>query len=217
MVPSRRRGRCVPVASHSASGVSSIGLAGGTEADCPCGQLAYGNVQGQLRLGAGSVRRWDACMRWMTGAVWGLSGAGADFKRDKPPDVEVRRGRLPGAAPHCGLQPTTCAPNVRSRSRSHVTWARAYGSARFAQSEFLHQYVSGGGEQHAQLTGPVATAARAVDLQAIEQLLDPVLDDAAGHRRSVHRRNAAYWRPLVTTNLRVVARLAFAELGRPRP
>ena len=38
------------------------------------------------------------------------------------------------------------------------------GGARRAQPEFLHQHVGGGGEQHAQLIGPEATAARAVDL-----------------------------------------------------
>jgi hypothetical protein len=44
-----------------------------------------------------------------------------------------------------------------------------------AQTQFLHQYVSGGGQQHPQLVGPEVTAAGAVDLQIV-QLFNSVLD-----------------------------------------
>ena len=54
------------------------------------------------------------------------------------------------------------------------------GGARRAQPACLQQHVGRGGEQHAQVIGPEAPADRAVDLQTIEQLLDAVLDVAAG-------------------------------------
>ena len=44
------------------------------------------------------------------------------------------------------------------------------------QPQFLHEHVGDRRQQHPQLIRPEAAAARAVDLQAIEQLLDPVLD-----------------------------------------
>ena len=115
----------------------------------------------------------------LTGAVWGLSGAGAECQRDVPPGVEVRCGGRQ-VQDHAADR----ADDVRPQFEEPVAQPRHLGAgtggARRAQPEFLHQHVGGGGEEHAQLIGPEATAARAVDLQAIEQFLDAVLDVAAG-------------------------------------
>ena len=51
---------------------------------------------------------------------------------------------------------------------------------RGAQAEFLHEHVGGGRQEDAQLVRPELAAARTVDLQTVEQLLDAVLDIAAG-------------------------------------
>ena len=53
--------------------------------------------------------------------------------------------------------------------------AGARGTRR-PQSQFLHEHVGGGSQEDAQLVRPEQTAARAVDLQPIEQFLDPILD-----------------------------------------
>jgi hypothetical protein len=47
--------------------------------------------------------------------------------------------------------------------------------ARGAQAEFLQQDVGGGGEEHAELIGPKARAARAPDLEIVVELFDPIL------------------------------------------
>ena len=49
-------------------------------------------------------------------------------------------------------------------------------STRRPQSQFLHAHVGGGSQEDAQLVRREQTAARAVDLQPIEQFLDPILD-----------------------------------------
>ena len=74
---------------------------------------------------------------------------------------------------------TTWTPSLSSRSRSPVTCVRATRGARGPQPEFLHEHVRGGREEHAQLIGPEATAARASDLESVVQFLDPILDVAA--------------------------------------
>ena len=76
---------------------------------------------------------------------------------------------------------TTWTPSFSSRSRSHVTWLRAHAvraarNTRRPQSQFLHEHVGRGGQEDAQLVRREQTAARAVDLQPIEQFLDPILD-----------------------------------------
>ena len=71
---------------------------------------------------------------------------------------------------------TTWAPSFSSRSRSHVTLAAGTRSTRRPQSQFLHEHVGRGGQEDAQLVRREQTAARAVDLQPIEQFLDPILD-----------------------------------------
>src|SRR6266852_9971057 len=52
--------------------------------------------------------------------------------------------------------------------------------ARGSQPDLLHEDERGGGQEHAQLIGPEATAARAPDLQSVVEFLDPVFDVAPG-------------------------------------
>ena len=60
----------------------------------------------------------------LTGAVWVYPGrapsASAMCRQAWRSGVAVGRCRTTRRT-----EPTTCAPNLRSRSRSHVTWARA--------------------------------------------------------------------------------------------
>ena len=51
--------------------------------------------------------------------------------------------------------------------------------ARGPQPEFLQEHVRGGGQEHAQLIGPEATATRAPDLEPVVEFLDPIFDVAA--------------------------------------
>ena len=48
------------------------------------------------------------------------------------------------------------------------------------QPQFLHQHIGGGGQEDAQLIRPEATAARPADLEAVVQLLDPILNVTPG-------------------------------------
>ena len=87
-----------------------------------------------------------ASMRGLTGAGGGLSGAGAECKRDVPPGVEVRRGGRQ-VQDHAADR----ADDVRPQFEEPVAQPRHLGAgtggARRAQPEFLHQYVSGCGEE----------------------------------------------------------------------
>ena len=145
----------------------------------------------------------------LTGAVWGLSGAGAECKRDVPPGVGVRRGGGQ-VQDHAADR----ADDVRPQFDEPVAQPRHFGAgtggARRRQPEFLHQHVGGGSQEDAQLDRPEPTAARAVDLQAIEQVLDPILDVAAGAVDPFidETRRLAQ---IGHDEARVVARLAVAE------
>lgn len=48
--------------------------------------------------------------------------------------------------------------------------------ARCAQAQLLHEHVGGSRQQSTQLVGEEAPATRAVDLQPVVQLFDPILD-----------------------------------------
>ena len=117
---------------------------------CAADGRCLGSIRGGRRVPA-------RCAARRGGPVWRSAGAGP------------RGGPSRRRAPQCE------EPVAQPRHLGAGT-----GGARRAQPEFLHQHVGGGGEEHAQLIGPEATAARAVDLQAIEQFLDAVLDVAAG-------------------------------------
>ena len=111
--------------------------------------------------------------------VRALPGARTEFDGDAPPRVEVRRG-----ARQVQDETTDGADDVGSELEQPVAEPRHLGAgtrgARRAQPEFLQEHVSGGGQQDAQLVRPEPTAARAVELEAIDQFLDAVLDVAAG-------------------------------------
>jgi hypothetical protein len=62
------------------------------------------------------------------------------------------------------------------------------GGTRGAQPEFLHQDIRGGREEHAELIGPKAPAARAAEVEPVVEFLDPVFDVAA-RSRSARRRS----------------------------
>src|SRR6266496_126708 len=115
---------------------------------------------------------------WRGRGSW-LAGAGAEREGDVTPDIEEgRRGRqMEDDAAHRSddmdaelEQPFT--------QRGHLSVGA--GRPRGPQPEFLHQHIRGGGEEHAQLIGPEATAARASDLESVVEFLDPIFDVAAG-------------------------------------
>src|SRR2546426_9061247 len=113
------------------------------------------------------------------GRGWWLAGAGAEREGDVTPGVEEGcRGRqMEDDAAHRAddvdaelEQPLTQRGHLRAGA----------GGARGPQPEFLHEDVRGGGEEHAQLIGPEAPAARASDLESVVEFLDPIFDVAAG-------------------------------------
>ena len=144
-------------------------------------------------------------MRW-----WGLAGPGAEGEGDVPPGVEVRgRGR------EVEDDPAHRSDHVGTQLEQPVAQPRHLGAGtggpRRAQPEFLHQHIGRGGEEHAQLIGPEATAARPTDLEPIVEFLDPILDVAAG---TVDPLVDEAWRLAQIGNdkARVVLRLAAGEL-----
>lgn len=108
-----------------------------------------------------------------------LARTRAERERDVAPGVEVgSRGRqMQHDAAHGDdhvdaqfEQPLAQPRHLGARTRG----------ARSPQAEFLHEDVRGGREEHAQLIGPEATAARSSDLEPVVQFLDPIFDVAAG-------------------------------------
>lgn len=74
---------------------------------------------------------------------------------------------------------TTWAPSLSNRSRNQVHLGAGAGGAGGSEPQFLQEHVGGGRQQDPQLVRPEPAAARAVDLQAVVQFLDAVLDVAA--------------------------------------
>ena len=72
---------------------------------------------------------------------------------------------------------TTWTPSFSSRSRSHVTWLRAHAVRAARNRSSCMSYVGRGLVRKTRnWFDRERTAARAVDLQPIEQFLDPILD-----------------------------------------
>jgi len=112
------------------------------------------------------------------GRGWWLAGAGAEREGDVTPGVEkrCRRGQMEDDAAH-GAQDMDAKFEQPLPQRGHLRpGARR---ARRPQPEFLHEHVRGGGEEHAQLIGPEATAAGASDLESVVEFLDPIFNVAA--------------------------------------
>ena len=105
---------------------------------------------------------------WRAVSASALTGAGAERQGDAPPGVEVRgRGRqVEGDAAHRN-------DDVGAQLQQPVAQPCHLGAGtpgtRRAQQEFLHQHVGRGGDEHAELIRPEATAARAVDLEAVSE------------------------------------------------
>src|SRR6266496_4644575 len=113
------------------------------------------------------------------GRGWWLAAAGAEREGDVTPGIEEgRRGRQmeDDAAHRRDDMDAELEQPLTQRGHLRVGAGRPRGP----QPEFLHQHIRGGGEEHAQLIGPEATAARASDLESVVEFLDPIFDVAAG-------------------------------------
>ena len=108
-----------------------------------------------------------------------LAGAGAEREGDVPPRVAVggRARQVEDDAAHGDDDVDTQFEQSLAQPRHLGAGTRG---ARGAHAEFLHQDVRGSREEHAQLIGPEATAARPADLEPVVQFLDPIVDVAAG-------------------------------------
>jgi len=93
------------------------------------------------------------------------------------PEGCQKRERLRQVYDHASQRATTRAPSFSKRSRNVQTCALAQLVPPLL-SAVLHQHISCGGQQHAELVGPETAATGAVDLQGV-QFFDPVLDFAA--------------------------------------
>jgi hypothetical protein len=108
-----------------------------------------------------------------------LCGRGTEACGDDLPvvAVDVGSGQMQHDAPHRGLDP---GAELHQMFAQGADLGRAEGGARGAQAQLLVEHVGRGGQQSAQLVGEEAGAAGAVDLQAVVQFLDPILDVSAG-------------------------------------
>ena len=109
------------------------------------------------------------------GATGGLSSARAQRECDVPPRLEVRR-RARQMQNHAADRADDVDPQLQQPVPQPRHLAAGTRSTRRPQSQFLHEHVGRGGQEDAQLVRREQTAARAVDLQPIEQFLDPILD-----------------------------------------
>jgi hypothetical protein len=106
-----------------------------------------------------------------------LSSGGHD--RDVGRDKTVLDRRLQGRG-----RPTRDTSPVRARACGAVTRRR--------------RSAGGGGEEHAELVGPEAAAARAIEVQAVVEFLDPILDVTSATVDGLVE-EARVWRRLVIT------------------
>jgi hypothetical protein len=110
-----------------------------------------------------------------------LAGAGAECASDVTPSVDERCRRW-----QVENDPAHRADDVDAEFEQPLAQQRDLGACtrrtRGPQPKFLHQPVRGGGEEHTQLIGPEATAARGVDVESVVQFLDPIFDVAAGEK-----------------------------------
>lgn len=108
-----------------------------------------------------------------------LRGCGAERVGDVRPVAQAwaARRQMQDDTPHRGLYPDT---------EFHELFAQGadlrppIGGARGVRAQLLVEDVGGGAQQAAELVGEEAAAAGAVDLEAVMQLLDPILDVTAG-------------------------------------
>src|SRR3569833_2669418 len=103
-----------------------------------------------------------------------LRGCRANAAGDAHPIISVdeRERQMQHDAAHRTLDPDT-EPEQAIAQRAHLGACALTSSG--AQAQLQHQHISGGGQQHAQLVGHESRATRAVDLQSVVQLFNPVL------------------------------------------
>ena len=105
------------------------------------------------------------------GATGGLSGARAQRERDVPPRLKVWRGARQ-MQHHAADRADDVDPQLQQPVAQPRHLAAGTRSTRRPQSQLLHEHVGRGRQEDAHLVRPEPTAARAVDLQPIEQFLD---------------------------------------------
>ena len=106
-----------------------------------------------------------------------LSRRGSECQRNLPEGGQKRERRRQMQDHAAHRDHHTCAQLQQPFAERPDLSASAVGVCG-AQAQLLHQHVSGGGQQHAELVGPEITATGAVDLKSV-QFLDSVLDLAA--------------------------------------
>ncbi len=114
-----------------------------------------------------------------------LCGRSAEASGDDLPVVAVDAGsgQVQHDAPHRGLDP---GAEFHQMFAQGAELGRAERGARSAQAQLLVEHVGGSGQQPPQLVGQEAGATGAVDLQAMVQLLDPILNRWLERSRSLH-------------------------------
>ena len=118
------------------------------------------------------------CLKQLRRATGRLPGACAERVGDAQPSVEVQgRERQMQDDSSDGADDLDAQLEEPVAQPGHLC-ASAVGAGG-VQAQFLHEHVGRSGQQDAQLVRHEAAAARAVDLQAVEQFLDPVLDVAS--------------------------------------
>src|SRR5271157_1432424 len=137
-----------------------------------CVEVGKATVCGQGLSSHAVAGRWERSL-WSTSRPV-LSGRRSECQCHSPESGKKRKGRgqvhhhAPYRDQHTGpefQQPFSQGPDLSPRT------VGACGS----QTQLLHQHISGGGQQHAELVGPEIAATGAVDLQLV-QFFYPVLD-----------------------------------------
>ena len=108
-----------------------------------------------------------------------LCGCGTEAAGDDLPVIAVDAGggQMQHDSSHGGLDPRA---ELRQMFAQGADLGRTEGGARGSQAQLLVEHIGRGGQKPPQLVGQEAGAAGAVDLQAVVQLLDPILDVGAG-------------------------------------
>ncbi len=115
---------------------------------------------------------------WRARGFVGLACAGAERERDVPPGIEEGR-RCRQMEDDAARRSDDVDASVSSRSRSVVTCARAQAVRAARSRSSCHEDVRSRGEEHPELIGPEATAARPSDLEPVVEFRDPIFDVAA--------------------------------------
>jgi hypothetical protein len=121
---------------------------------------------------------WRAARDRQTVGRMNGSDRGAEAPGDLGPRGVIGEGRRQMQHKAAGTGDDPRADLEQAFAQRRDLRARVGGAGR-VPPKFLQQDVRGGGEEHAQLVGPEPHATRAIDLEAVMQFLDPILDVAA--------------------------------------